>query len=252
MAGKIDPTDIIGKKFNLLTPYDYYEKRTPRKTPNHGNKTRHLYIYKCHCDCGNEFEVERYNLMSGHTQSCGCQHKERARKAVSEAKRTHGDSHKRLYKIWHSMKIRCNVPSVEGYKWYGAKGIRVCDEWNNSYESFKEWSLSHGYTEKLSIDRIDYNGDYTPDNCRWVTMKEQQNNRCNNNWITYNGKTQTFTQLAEEHGINPYTLHSRVYQRGWDLDKALHTPVRVQIETKPRKKRKQPQVSEAMLQPSLT
>ena len=252
MAGKIDPTDIIGKKFNLLTPYDYYEKRTPRKTPNHGNKTRHLYIYKCHCDCGNEFEVERYNLMSGHTQSCGCQHKERARKACADALRTHGDSYARLYTIYRGMRDRCENPNGHAYQWYGERGIKVCDEWANSYEVFREWALSHGYTDELTIDRIDFNGNYEPDNCRWVTMKEQQNNRCNNNYIEYEGKTYTLTQLAEAHNIVPSTLHTRLYLYGWDLETALHKPIMQNNSKGPRKKRKQSQVSEAMLQPSLT
>lgn len=110
------------------------------------------------------------------------------------------------------------------WKWYGAKGVKVCDEWNKSFNEFYKWAYSHGYREDLTIDRIDSNGDYSPDNCRWVTMKEQQNNRKSNRKVTYNGETKTTSQWAEQYGMSLYVLIWRLNH--WDdLDAVFNKPV---------------------------
>lgn len=106
----------------------------------------------------------------------------------------HGSSRTRLYSIWFGMKRRCQDPRSKDFACYEAKGIKVCKEWNNDFSSFKAWSLIHGYSEKLSIDRIDNSKGYSPENCRWATMKEQQNNRSSNRFVTYNGETKTVKQ----------------------------------------------------------
>lgn len=125
---------------------------------------------------------------------------------------------------------RCH--SQDGYvKGYWNRGIVVCDEWRNSFEAFYEWAIANGYDEnapesKCTLDRIDVNGNYCPENCRWVDRKAQANNRTNNRFLTHNGKTQTMKQWAEEIGINYSTLFSRIMQQKWDTDRALTTPVK--------------------------
>ena len=147
--------------------------------------------------------------------SCGCLTKEARR-----ARKTHGDSESRLYAIWSAMKSRCENPHSKYYDRYGGRGIIVCKEWNQSYEAFKSWSLQNGYSEKLSIDRIDNDGNYDPTNCRWVTGVAQANNRSSNRTYTYNGETHNLTQWAKLLGINPKTVFTRIYS-GWSFERAL-------------------------------
>ena len=129
----------------------------------------------------------------------------------------------RLGRIHHNMKTRCNNPNYDKYQYYGGRGISVCDEWNNSYDSFEEWSLSHGYADDLTLDRIDQDGNYTPENCRWVSIKEQANNRSSNHYLIYNDKTQTLTQWAEETGI-PYSCLLQRVKAGWPVDRIFTEP----------------------------
>ena len=129
------------------------------------------------------------------------------------------------------MKDRCYNPNNNAYCNYGARGITVCEEWLNSYLSFRDWALNNGYSEALpssecTLDRIDVNGNYCPENCRWVSMKEQCNNKRDNYNISYNGTTKTLTQWAEEYGIKSRTLRTRIVNLNWPIDKALNTPVK--------------------------
>lgn len=160
-------------------------------------------------------------LNSGHTQSCGCLHND----LLAERHLTHGDSASRLYNIWAGMRNRCNNENNQAYKHYGGRGISICKEWDDSYETFKEWAVSHGYSEHLTIDRIDVNGDYCPDNCKWSTDKEQSRNTRRNIMLTLNGETKCVSAWAEELGVNPFTLYRRI-DYGWDAEKVLTTPVR--------------------------
>lgn len=136
----------------------------------------------------------------------------------------HGESKTRLFKIWCGMHERCERQKHNHYMDYGGRGIKVCEEWKE-YIPFAKWARENGYTDKLSIDRINVNGDYEPSNCRWVTDKEQQNNKRNNRMIEYKGKRYTLTQLAEMIGINKTTLRERL-NLGWSVDKAVETPIR--------------------------
>lgn len=133
--------------------------------------------------------------------------------------------HTRLYRIYTSMKIRCsNSCTGRDRKNYYEKGIRVCEEWKNNFQNFYEWSILNGYSDKLSIDRIDVSKNYEPENCRWVTMFEQQSNKSNNRIYTYNGKTQHLAKWSREYDIEYNRLFSRL-KSGWDFERALLEPV---------------------------
>ena len=130
----------------------------------------------------------------------------------------------RLGRIYHNMKTRCTNSNYDKYQYYGGKGIGICEEWMDSYDAFEEWALSHGYADDLTLDRIDVDKDYSPDNCRWVSWKDQANNRTSNHMLTHNGKTQTLQRWAEETGIDANTIGQRV-RAGWDVGGALTEPI---------------------------
>ena len=183
-------------------------------------------MWKCRCDCGKVTTVRARSLWSGNTRSCGCLQKEKASKIGKAMHTTHGGSGTRLNKIYRAIKQRCNNPQNPAYENYGGRGITVCAEWLNSFEAFRDWALANGYRDDLTIDRIDNDGPYCPENCRWVTMKQQGNNRRSNRVLTYNGENHTITEWAELTGINLHTLMGRLYVRGWNVEKALTTKVR--------------------------
>lgn len=199
--------DLTGQKFGRLTVIE--------KNGHKGEKIAWL----CKCDCGNYVTVTGTGLKSGNTKSCGCLKKE----IVSKIKTKHGDANTRLYQAWQNMKNRVNNPNQTEYKNYGGRGIKICAEWY-SYENFRDWSLSNGYDDTLTLDRINVNGNYSPENCRWVGKIVQANNKTNNHFLTYNGKTQTLTQWEKETGIRRQTIDDRI-KSGWSVKDALNTPV---------------------------
>ena len=137
------------------------------------------------------------------------------------AKTVHGMSRSRLYHIWNSMKMRCINPKAISYKYYGEKGVKVCEEWQ-TFTPFMKWAMKNGYEEHLTIDRIDANGNYCPENCRWATPKEQQNNTSYNHVLEYCGEKHSVMEWSVILGIPHTTLYNRL-QRGWDINRALTT-----------------------------
>ena len=197
-----------------------------------GTNKHHRVIWKCLCDCGNVLETTSDSLIKGRTKSCGCLAHEY--RTSGQAHRQHGGCGTRLYRIWKGMKRRCNnVNNPDYQKWYGKYGIKVCDEWND-FEKFREWSLSNGYNDSLSIDRIDYTKGYSPDNCRWVTAREQSNNRKGVDKITFNNQTHTISEWGTITGLGRSTIYNRIKVYGWDIERALTTPKRgrLPLETK--------------------
>lgn len=129
--------------------------------------------WNCQCDCGNVKRIDGQALRRGKTTSCGCYHNEQVSIQFSK----HKESCFREYNIWRQMKQRCYNPKKDNYKYYGERGIKICDEWKDNFISFLEWTKTSGYQDHLTIDRKDNDGDYSPSNCRWVTMKEQNANK---------------------------------------------------------------------------
>ena len=216
-------TDLSGQKFNRLTVIKLDHKK--QLYDKQGKPNGNIYYYLGKCDCGNETVVCATSLVRGTTKSCGCLTKEKLVKYNKENKVKHGYQKTRLYREWCSMKGRCYYPSVNGYKNYGGRGIIVCEEWKNNFVNFKDWAVSHGYSDNLSLDRIDVNGNYEPDNCRWVTLKEQSHNTRTNHYITYRGETHCLSEWAEILGIGRHTLFNRIVRRKWDIERAFTEPI---------------------------
>lgn len=138
----------------------------------------------------------------------------------------HGGKGTRLYGIWKGMKSRCYNKNHSAYSRYGGRGITVCDEWINSFPTFRDWAFASGYADDLTLDRKENALGYTPGNCRWVTYKEQANNTRRSKIIEYNGETGTIAALCEKYNINPFLVYDRIGRLGWDVAKAMSTPAR--------------------------
>ena len=138
----------------------------------------------------------------------------------------HGLASHPLHAVWDRMKRRCYNPRYEHFERYGGRGITVCDEWRDDFKAFYDWAVSNGYENGLTLDRADNDGNYTPDNCRWVTQKEQSNNRASCRMITRDGITKTVTEWAESLGIKPATLYARLFVYKWEIDRAFSEKVR--------------------------
>lgn len=200
--------DLTGKRFNNLTVISRVE-----------NTESGAIKWNCLCDCGNYTIVRGDNLKSNSVKSCGCLNKKPA------YNRIHGESKTTLYRKWQSMKRRCYDKNASNYKNYGARGIKVCDEWKNDFLAFKKWVLETRTDEALTIERIDVNGDYCPENCIWLDKKGQSNNRRNCLMYTYNGKTQNLMQWCEELGLDYKLVYERLKRDNWSFEKAISTPV---------------------------
>ena len=214
---------IQGQKFNRWTAIKQIGKN------KRGRKT---WLFQC--DCGSQLISEPYYVTGGHTKSCGCL----KNKLISQSNKTHGQTSSRLYGIWRGMKSRCYNAHTKDFSYYGAKGIKVCDEWKQSFEHFKDWAFANGYSDDLTLDRIDGMKDYCPTNCRWVDRKTQSRNLSSNVVLTIYGISKTITEWSETCGIDRHTIRKRL-DRGWDAEKALITvPTNCKKERKEMIKRK--------------
>lgn len=193
--------DLTGNKYGMLTVLG-----------ESGRNKNKMKIWRCKCECGNETLVTTNNLKRGHTQSCGC--------LFNKTMIKHGMCNTRLYRIWHNIKQRCNNPNRSCYKNYGGRGIKVCDEWLEDFLNFYNWSINNGYSEELELDRINNDKGYSPDNCRWVTHSENNRNKRNNHYLTYQGKTLTLMEWQEITGI-PYQEIRRRLINGKTIQEAL-------------------------------
>lgn len=192
--------DLTGKRFGKLTVLSQA-----------GKDKYGCIMWECLCDCGNTTNVVGAKLKIGHVKSCGCLSKD-------VHVHTHNMPNTRLYRIWRAIKTRCLNPKFWAYSIYGGRGITVCGEWRESFEAFRDWALANGYRDDLSIDRIDPNGNYCPENCRWITAKEQVNNTRKNCLYEFDGKSHTLAEWSELLGINYRTLHSRIHKLGWSIE----------------------------------
>ena len=181
---------------------------------------RKLTYWNCRCDCGNLVSVRGDHLKEGRVHSCGC-YKSEVSTAIHT---THGDSKSRLYHIYRTMLARCNNRKRYLYSRYGGRGITVCNEWQESYPAFRKWSMDNGYDESKSIDRIDNDAGYNPDNCRWTDSIIQANNKSNNRLVSANGVTKTLAEWERETGISQYLIKARIDRLGWSEQDAVTIP----------------------------
>ncbi len=187
-----------------------------------GSNKRGRATWLCLCSCGKKIVVTGSDLL--HKQkSCGCTRNKSLSDFNKKTKTTHGMRYTRLYSEWRAMLNRCSCSSWRDFNNYGGRGITVCEEWRQNFDAFRDWALTNGYDDTLTLDRIDVNGNYEPSNCRWATLKEQANNTRKNHYVEFNGEKKTIKQWAEDIGINYSTLCSRL--KKWDIEKALTTPV---------------------------
>lgn len=202
--------DITGQKFGRLTVL--------YRLHNYNNKNHGMY-WLCVCDCGNLKEVYGRDLRRGSTRSCGCLHKDKTK----EVHTIHGKTHTRLYRIYHAMKRRCYDKHNNRYENYGSRGIVVCDEWKDDFETFYDWAMNNGYRDELTINRIDNNGNYEPMNCEWVDYKTQNRNTRQNRYIKYKGETHCLKEWCEILNLKYSKVLQRIIKLNWPIEKAFTT-----------------------------
>lgn len=209
---------VVGKKFGCYSVI----KENGRK------QYRNEIVFLCRCDCGNEFNLTKSQIVNEKHICCIKCRGEYLKTHNGSYK--HGDTKSQLYNVWVNMRARCYNKNNNRYSTYGAKGIKVCDEWlgENGYQNFMKWAYENGYSTektetghiKYTLDRIDFYGNYEPSNCRWITIQEQQNNRKDNKYITYNGETHTMAEWSRILNVPYYRLQSRMF-KGMDFESAI-------------------------------
>ena len=197
--------DMTGARYGRLTVI----KENGRK---HGRV-----LWLCQCDCGNTITTDGIYLRQGDTKSCGCYQRDIAKLVNS----THRSQKTRVYNSWRGMKDRCYNEKHSSYADYGGRGITVCEEWRNSFESFRDWAYANGYNDDLTIDRIDPNGNYEPSNCRWATKTQQARNTRRCKKIEFNGETHNLSEWAQLIGVSYRTLYHRIFSYHMPIEKAL-------------------------------
>lgn len=197
--------DLSGQRFGRLVAI-----KSMGKSSVHGSMT-----WLCQCDCGGNVVARADQIKSGNTKSCGCLSEESRHKP-----KKHGGSSTKLYKVWTSIKGRCLNKNSQGFRFYGERGISICPEWL-SFDVFRDWALSNGYKKGLSIERIDNNKGYFPENCKWIKMTDQRDNQRSTRRVTLNGQTKTLKQWSKATGIKHTTLSTRIFERNWPIERAL-------------------------------
>lgn len=197
----------IGQRFGKLTVTGFI------------NKNRRWY-WRCKCDCGNEITTSASNVKMGYSRSCGCVFPEKMREKLT----THGMSGTSINTIYKAMKSRCYNPQNKAYKHYGGRGIKICKDWlENGGEKFYKWALDNGYMKGLSIERIDVDGDYCPENCKWITMAEQTRNRTDSLIFEYNGEKKCLSEWCRVFGVEEMYIRARI-NKGMSFEDAMFTP----------------------------
>ncbi|WP_230706819.1 hypothetical protein [Bacillus paranthracis] len=196
--------DLTGQVFDMITVLEFSHKTYENK--------KYRSFWKCKCECGKEFvrRTDQIKTKRGY-KSCGCYRKMITKKLFEEnnPNKTHGLSNTRLYKVYRKIIERCYYEKYEEFHLYGGRGIKMCDIWRNDFTSFYNWAMENGYNDQLSIDRIDYNGNYEPNNCRWADNITQGNNKRNNIVLTHNGLTMTLPEWARHLNLPYSTLANR-------------------------------------------
>lgn len=194
--------DLSGQQFGKLSVLERSGRNKHKQT-----------MWLCACECGKQITTTSGSLVSGAAKSCGC--------SRGEANKTHGLSGTALHHTWANIIQRCENPNNSAFKNYGGRGISICDEWRYDFQTFYGWAIANGYRDGLTIERIDVNGNYDPSNCCWATRKEQGFNRRNNHRITYNEKTQTMRQWADELELDYDVIAKRINVLHWSVEDAL-------------------------------
>lgn len=211
--------DLTGKRFGRLVVknFDYVKNNA--------------YYWICVCDCGNEKSICSTHFKSHKTSSCSCYNKD----VVSKRRKTHGKTNTRLYKVWRGLIDRCLYKSHKYYKDYGDRGIKICDEWlgDVGFKNFYNWAIENGYNENAkrgdcTIDRINNDGNYEPNNCRWVDLKIQQNNTRKTKKILYNNKYMSLFEISQICKIDKKIIYRRLL-RGWSIDRATTQKIKGEI-----------------------
>lgn len=211
-----------GERFDRLEIISYIGQKQ-------SGKVKQKY-YLCKCDCGNYCQRSKKYLHSKTYASCGCYKLESLKKAQEKriqdnlSHKTHGKSKTRIYRIYGAMKSRCQNPHNKYYSYYGGRGISICQEWDK-FENFNEWAMANGYSDELTLDRVDFNKDYSPDNCRWVTRKQQMDNTRKTRLYEMNGEIHCLKDWGRIYNIPWATLWYRM-NKGMSLSEALCTPIR--------------------------
>lgn len=189
---------LVGKKFGKLEVISFSYKNNLGKA-----------YWLCKCDCGKKIITSGSNLVTGQSKSCGCFRS----KLLSVRRKKHGQSETKLYNVWRTIKSRCLLPSTISYERYGGRGIKICEEWKEKFEPFWKWAIENGYKDGLTIDRIDNDGDYCPENCRWVDRKEQAKNRRTTVFYLLNGEKICLNDLLKKIGFSK-SMYWRNKKRG--------------------------------------
>lgn len=203
--------DLTGKRFGRLTVIE-------RAGNVDGNHSR---TWLCQCDCGNKKVIRGAVLNRGGAISCGCYAKE----VSSKIHTVHGGTKTKLFHVWQGMINRCEGDDENHRRNYKDRGISVCSDWRGSFEKFRDWAIANGYSEELTIDRIDFNGNYEPSNCRWIPESEQHLNTRKTRHFEYNGKMMNLRELESVCGIQMETIRCRL-RRGWSVERAVTQDVK--------------------------